>query len=406
MAAGQGQGLGHRRVLDAARARRPSASTARRRKGKQSGRTQEIQRLIGRSLRAVTDLAAMGERADHRRLRRAPGRRRHPHRVDLRRLHRAARRAARRLVATGKLAAHPLTEHVRRDLGRRRRRHADARPRLLRGRARRGRHERRDDRRRAASSRCRAPPRASPFTRGELDDAARPGRGRHRRDRRRCSARCSPTPPPRPSVTAPVDAAARSLATGQPRQGARDRAPSSATPASSCVARARPSVPDVEETGDTLEEQRPAQGGRARATPPALPAVADDTGLEVDALGGAPGVYSARYAARTPPTPTTWPSCSPSSTGVHPARPHGPVPHGGAGPLARRARGRRPTARSRAHRRPRRGATAASATTRCSCPTEGDGRTFAEMTADEKHAHLATAAGPSAALAVALAKLS
>src|SRR6185369_8407170 len=30
--------------------------------GKQSGRTQEIQRLIGRSLRAVTDLAALGER--------------------------------------------------------------------------------------------------------------------------------------------------------------------------------------------------------------------------------------------------------------------------------------------------------------------------------------------------------
>jgi ribonuclease PH len=30
--------------------------------GKQSGRTQEIQRLIGRSLRSVTDLAAMGER--------------------------------------------------------------------------------------------------------------------------------------------------------------------------------------------------------------------------------------------------------------------------------------------------------------------------------------------------------
>ncbi|MBU0855348.1 MAG: ribonuclease PH [Gammaproteobacteria bacterium] len=31
-------------------------------KGKQSGRTQEIQRLIGRSLRSVTDLAALGER--------------------------------------------------------------------------------------------------------------------------------------------------------------------------------------------------------------------------------------------------------------------------------------------------------------------------------------------------------
>src|ERR1700677_5415689 len=31
-------------------------------RGKQSGRTQEIQRLIGRSLRAITDLAALGER--------------------------------------------------------------------------------------------------------------------------------------------------------------------------------------------------------------------------------------------------------------------------------------------------------------------------------------------------------
>src|SRR2546423_8696956 len=31
-------------------------------KGKQSGRTQEIQRLIGRSLRAAVDLAALGER--------------------------------------------------------------------------------------------------------------------------------------------------------------------------------------------------------------------------------------------------------------------------------------------------------------------------------------------------------
>src|SRR5512132_1381253 len=38
------------------RARREAAE------GKQSGRTQEIQRLIGRSLRAVTDLAALGER--------------------------------------------------------------------------------------------------------------------------------------------------------------------------------------------------------------------------------------------------------------------------------------------------------------------------------------------------------
>jgi XTP/dITP diphosphohydrolase len=58
----------------------------------------------------------------------------------------------------------------------------------------------------------------------------------------------------------------------------------------------RPSdLPDVEETADTLE-------GNARLKAVAVMeatgdlAVADDTGLEVDALGGRPGVYAARYA--------------------------------------------------------------------------------------------------------------
>ncbi len=54
--------------------------------GKQSGRTVEIQRLIGRSLRSVIDLPALGEKPDHHRLRRGAGRRRHAHRVDHRRL--------------------------------------------------------------------------------------------------------------------------------------------------------------------------------------------------------------------------------------------------------------------------------------------------------------------------------
>ena len=62
----------------------PRATTERTRReasaGKQSGRTQEIQRLIGRSLRAVVDLEKLGERADLRGSRRSPGRRRHPHR--------------------------------------------------------------------------------------------------------------------------------------------------------------------------------------------------------------------------------------------------------------------------------------------------------------------------------------
>ena len=54
--------------------------------GKQSGRTQEIQRLIGRSLRAVVDLAGARREADHLRLRRHPGRWRHAHRGDHRKL--------------------------------------------------------------------------------------------------------------------------------------------------------------------------------------------------------------------------------------------------------------------------------------------------------------------------------
>jgi ribonuclease PH len=57
----QGPGLGHGRIRHAA-ARHAHALTARGGAGKQTGRTQEIQRLIGRSLRAVIDLAALGER--------------------------------------------------------------------------------------------------------------------------------------------------------------------------------------------------------------------------------------------------------------------------------------------------------------------------------------------------------
>lgn len=54
-------------------------------------------------------------------------------------------------------------------------------------------------------------------------------------------------------------------------------------------------VPDVDETGDTLEENaRLKAWALVNATGKA--AVADDTGLEVDALDGAPGVYSARFA--------------------------------------------------------------------------------------------------------------
>ncbi len=53
--------------------------------------------------------------------------------------------------------------------------------------------------------------------------------------------------------------------------------------------------PDVEETGDTLEDNALLKA-RAVAEAVGLPALADDTGLEVNSLGGLPGVRTARFA--------------------------------------------------------------------------------------------------------------
>jgi XTP/dITP diphosphohydrolase len=54
-------------------------------------------------------------------------------------------------------------------------------------------------------------------------------------------------------------------------------------------------IPEPEETGATFEENA-AIKARAYAAAAGCPALADDSGLEVDALGGAPGVHSARFA--------------------------------------------------------------------------------------------------------------
>jgi len=80
--------------------------------------------------------------------------------------------------------------------------------------------------------------------------------------------------------------------------------------------RAHPDVVLPPETGSTYRENAIA---KARAVYAALgaPALGDDSGLEVDALGGAPGLHSARYAgpnaSDTPSSPgsasvrTSWP---------------------------------------------------------------------------------------------------
>jgi XTP/dITP diphosphohydrolase len=56
-----------------------------------------------------------------------------------------------------------------------------------------------------------------------------------------------------------------------------------------------PDVPVVEEDGETFEDNARLKARAVRAAT-GLSALADDTGLEVDSLGGLPGVRSARYA--------------------------------------------------------------------------------------------------------------
>ena len=56
-----------------------------------------------------------------------------------------------------------------------------------------------------------------------------------------------------------------------------------------------PNAPDVVEDGETCEANAVKKATEiARHT--GVPAIADDTGLEVEALGGRPGIYAARYA--------------------------------------------------------------------------------------------------------------
>jgi XTP/dITP diphosphohydrolase len=146
------------------------------------------------------------------------------------------------------------------------------------------------------------------------------------------------------------------------------------------------SVPDVVEDGETLLDNARLKA-RALVAATGLAAVADDTGLEVDALGGAPGVYSARYAGED----VTYADNVAKLVRELAARPDG----GGA----RRARFRTVAlaAFPDGHELWAEGAVEGTILTEgrgqagfgydpVFAPDDGDGRTFAEMSADEKHA--------------------
>jgi XTP/dITP diphosphohydrolase len=142
-------------------------------------------------------------------------------------------------------------------------------------------------------------------------------------------------------------------------------------------------VPDVDETGTTLEDNARLKAiALCRAT--GLPAVADDTGLSVDALGGAPGVHSARYAGEDATYADNVDKLLGELGGVEPAL---RTARFSTVALARWPDGREVAALGEVE-----GVIATEARGTGGfgydplfVPVEGDGRSFAEMSAEEKH---------------------
>lgn len=146
-----------------------------------------------------------------------------------------------------------------------------------------------------------------------------------------------------------------------------------------------PSEPlDVAETGTTLEANARIKAV-AVAAATGLLTVADDTGLEVDALGGAPGVRSARYAGEEADDAANVARLLRELAGVPPERRRARFATVlvalGAGGLDLVVRGE---VVGRIADTPV--GTGGFGYDPVFVPAEGDGRTFAEMGADEKHA--------------------
>jgi XTP/dITP diphosphohydrolase len=143
-------------------------------------------------------------------------------------------------------------------------------------------------------------------------------------------------------------------------------------------------APDVEETGSTLEANARIKA-RALADALGVLALADDTGLEVDALDGAPGVRSARFAGDHAADADNVAKLLHELAGVDtPLR----TARFATVALARDPGGREVVARGEVEGvigREARG-TNGFGYDPVFVPAGGDGRSFAEMAPDEKHA--------------------
>ncbi len=144
-----------------------------------------------------------------------------------------------------------------------------------------------------------------------------------------------------------------------------------------------PDVADVDETGITLEDNARLKAV-ALVDATGLPAIADDTGLEIDALGGAPGVYSARFAG---PDATYADNCALALRRLDGVPPELRTARFVTVAIARWPDGREVAAFGdvEGHILDASRGSGGFGYDPVFAPVEGDGRTFAEMTAAEKH---------------------
>jgi XTP/dITP diphosphohydrolase len=143
-------------------------------------------------------------------------------------------------------------------------------------------------------------------------------------------------------------------------------------------------APDVEETGATLEENARIKAS-ALAAALGLLAIADDSGLAVDALGGAPGVHSARYSGAHATDADNVTKLLHELEGVYPSL---RTARFETVAMARTPDGAEVATRGQVEgviaSQPR--GTGGFGYDPVFVPVEGDGRSFAEMAPEEKHA--------------------